>query len=156
MKSINESSYEEPKEKRDFWLRFCMSCFVFTVLSKSFNIDHISRVVADLEPLLTAELEKMEQIESEAGGLPVPCEIEVREKERKKQRKKERKKEKKRTSLICFTYCRVLLVVVVLLLLDTMTRVVLLLESLPTSTVLLRQDHRTHVPVLVREKKPKI
>lgn len=39
--------------------------------------DHISRVVADLEPVLVAELEKMEQIESEAGGLPVACVIEA-------------------------------------------------------------------------------
>jgi hypothetical protein len=36
----------------------------------------MSRVVADLEPLLAAELEKMEAVESEAGGLPVPVEIE--------------------------------------------------------------------------------
>lgn len=77
MKSKNESSYEESFflfilcRFFGLWL-FCALTFFACVHS-----DHISRVVADLEPLLAAELEKMEQIESEAGGLPVPCFIEV-------------------------------------------------------------------------------
>jgi hypothetical protein len=77
MKSENESSYEDNSESLLLFFLFVDSFFFFFSFVDVSRTDHISRVVADLEPLLSAELEKMEQIESEAGGLPVPCIIEV-------------------------------------------------------------------------------
>ncbi len=76
MKSNYESSYEDKNLKSVFFVAVFRFLVVLKVFCCFFRADHISRVVADLEPMLTAELEKMDAVESEAGGLPLPCVIE--------------------------------------------------------------------------------